>query len=274
MRAHLWLWLPAALGSTGCSDAGAGRVLPCTEQGVLAAVAEGGGPNSFDCARDTTVVTSQEIAVDRGVILDGGGKLTVHGGGAHTVFRIESDDPVELRALTVAGGGGDSGGHGIDVQFGRLQVVASTVTDNAGRGIAVSGGRTIIKACTVSNNRDGGVSNSGGSISIEASTVSYNATDGPGGGLLNLYGPSTVLASIISRNSALSGGGIYHDPPAGFTLTVSASTITDNSAEEGSAIWATGQLELDNNLISGECQVLDPEASCNSAGALSPQPGG
>ncbi|MBW2214789.1 MAG: hypothetical protein JRF48_10240, partial [Deltaproteobacteria bacterium] len=62
----------AGSGGTGgngvaCVD----NVCPCTEAGIRAAIAEGGGPFTFECDGPTTVVTEAEIAIDNDVILDG-----------------------------------------------------------------------------------------------------------------------------------------------------------------------------------------------------------
>ena len=54
-------------GIAACVD----NVCPCTEAGIRAAIAEGGGPFTFDCDGPTTVVTEAEIVIDRDVILNG-----------------------------------------------------------------------------------------------------------------------------------------------------------------------------------------------------------
>ena len=43
-------------------------VFACTEQGILDAIAMGGGPHTFDCTGPTTVVTTDTIVIDNDVI--------------------------------------------------------------------------------------------------------------------------------------------------------------------------------------------------------------
>ena len=50
---------------------------PCDEEGILDAIAFGGGPHFFACNGPTTVVTQAEIVIDNDVILDGEGNLTL-----------------------------------------------------------------------------------------------------------------------------------------------------------------------------------------------------
>ncbi|MGB8222483.1 MAG: hypothetical protein WCF10_07840 [Polyangiales bacterium] len=79
-----------------------GTVCACTEAGIRAAIAEGGGPYTFDCDGPTTVVTEAEIRIDNKVILDGEGRLTMDGNLAHRVLSVRTAE-AELRGITVRG---------------------------------------------------------------------------------------------------------------------------------------------------------------------------
>ena len=76
---------PVANGVSCVGDAGTcqeGRcVMACTETGIRSAVVTGGGPYAFDCDGPTTLTTQGEIVIDKDLILDGGGNLTVDAGG-------------------------------------------------------------------------------------------------------------------------------------------------------------------------------------------------
>ena len=80
-----------ALAVIGCSETSGetatcvDNVCPCSEAGIRAAIAEGGGPYTFDCDGPQTVVTLEEIVIDNDVILDGEGNLTVDGNDDHPV---------------------------------------------------------------------------------------------------------------------------------------------------------------------------------------------
>jgi hypothetical protein len=56
-------------GTGGTEPACQATVCACTEAGIRAAIAEGGGPFTFDCEGPTTVVTEAEIVIDNDVIL-------------------------------------------------------------------------------------------------------------------------------------------------------------------------------------------------------------
>ena len=88
----------------GCSESSSGvacedNLCPCTEGGILAAIAAGGGPFTFDCDGPTTVVTLDQIEIDNDVILDGSGELTVDGDGSHGVFLVQGGVAAELREI-------------------------------------------------------------------------------------------------------------------------------------------------------------------------------
>jgi hypothetical protein len=95
----------ALAGGTLAIQASAG-VFPCTQQGILGAIATGGGPHTFTCAGPMTVPTTAEIVIDNNVILDGEGNLTVDGGETHRVFFVNLGVTAELRGMTVSGGNG------------------------------------------------------------------------------------------------------------------------------------------------------------------------
>jgi hypothetical protein len=105
---------------------------PCTEQGILDAIAAGGGPHTFACAGPTTVVTSAEIVIDNDVILDGEGNLILDGNDDHRVLFVNNSTS-ELRGLTVTHGRTVSGaGGGIYVFGGDVVVERSIIEGNSG----------------------------------------------------------------------------------------------------------------------------------------------
>ena len=97
----------SAGGGGSAGDGGSGGAMeqefPCTEQGILDAIAEGGGPHTFACEGDQRVVTSERIEIDNDVILDGQGKLTVDGDQHHTVFGVGGTTTAELRNFIITG---------------------------------------------------------------------------------------------------------------------------------------------------------------------------
>jgi hypothetical protein len=168
-------------------------VLPCTEQGIRNAIAAGGGPYTFDCDGTTPVVTDAEIVIDNDVILDGEGKLTVHGNGDHRVFLVAS--VTVLQGLEVTGGV-DSG---VWVEpAGTLTLTDSTVSGNAD-GIHNLVGTVTVTNSTVSWNKRGIINSFSATLTITNSTVSGNAEIGVlnGGNEVLGWGTLTLKNSIV-----------------------------------------------------------------------------
>jgi predicted outer membrane repeat protein len=239
----------------GCGDTGGttGQVFPCTEQGIRNAIADGGGPHTFDCHGPTTVVTEAEIVIDNDVVLDGEGNLTVDGSGIERVLSVKGEVVAEIRGFTVTGGAKC----GV-LNSGTLTVAQSRVSANAGAGVCNSqliwydGGTTIIDS-VISGNAGRGIASGSGSVSLQSSTVSENS----GGGISNYVAGVTIRDSTVSRNSAARGGGIYseaHDvifssapamrqkSPYDASVLIVNSTISQNSADEGGAIFSAFEL--------------------------------
>ena len=242
-------------GTGGSGGSGAGDVFPCTEQGIRAAIVQGGGPHTFDCAGPTTVTTQAEIVINNDVILDGAGNLTVDGDEDHRVFSVR-DVTAELRGFTVSGGlvVGD-GGAGID-NAGELMLVNSTLRENVAEeeeacgdfgclpvggdgGGVYSRGHLVLVNTTVSGNIGtvaGGISNSG-TLALKDSTVSGNMGAGIQGGVWVALRNSTVAANV---GSGISAGGI---------VQVMNSTVSGNTA--GGIVGGEGTLIILNSTVSG-----------------------
>ena len=150
-------------GGTGvaCQD----NVCPCTEAGIRTAIAEGGGPFTFDCAGPTTVVTEAEIVIDNDVILDGEGNLTIDGKNDHSVLSVAEGVTTELRGVTVTGGNGGATQPDSIRNDGTLTLTNSTVSDNASGGISNAGTLML-----TNSTHDGGLKNSG-TLTLTNSTV-------------------------------------------------------------------------------------------------------
>ena len=141
-----------------------------------------------------------------------------------------------------------------------LNLVSSTVSNNVvtqafGNGGGISNGGTSdtgianIANSVISNNQagDGGGIGTQGTLSIETSIITGNsATVGEGGGIFvgSLAGQSvTIDASTISNNTAnREGGGIFYtENPSGMVanlLTINDSTIDNNRGTEGGGVYA------------------------------------
>ena len=258
-----WLCTAGAISAVGAGGTlaiqASAAVFPCTEAGILDAIAAGGGPHTFTCAGPMTPPTTAEIVIDNNVVLDGEGNLTVDGGNTHRVFSVNGGVTAELRGMTVSGGNGQGGvfpdfAGGI-LHRGTLPVTNSTVSGNttprSGGGILSDGSLTLANS-TVSGNvaGDGGgiFCASTGTLSVTNSTVSGNTAtriaggNGRGGGIGNL-GTAMLANSTVSGNTA--------------------ETVGDDLNNENST------LTLVNTLVDGECRIL-ASATTSSGNLESP----
>jgi hypothetical protein len=281
-----------ALGLMGCSETAGtggmtGQEFACTEQGIRDAIAEGGGPHTFDCHGPQTVVTLAEIEIDNDVILDGEGNLTVDAQQTHRVFLVATDITAEFRGFTVSGGNakdprarnGDKGG-GI-YNGGTVTLMNSTVSGNVseatGGGIFNEGpAKLTLTNSTVSGNTawgGGGIFNASlAELTLTNSTVSGNvstgANGGGGGGIYN-GGTVTLMNSTVSGNVAAftnPGGGIFNEGPAKLTLT--NSTVSGNVAWGGGGIYNTTLTAGDGTRTAGTVTLMNSTVSGNvSTGA-------
>jgi len=217
-----------ATGGTGGTIACVDNVCACTEAGILAAIAEGGGPFTFDCSGPTTVVTQAEIVIDNDVILDGEGNLTVDGNEDHRVFSVPEGVTAELQGFTIKRGVGppepEEGG-GI-FNAGTLTVTGSTLSDNSGRNI-------------------GGIHNFGtGTLTMVNSTVSGNSSvlSNPGAGIGNEGGTLTATGCTVWGNN---GGGIDNEISSQNSYR---STIAGGSGNEIGALSQRGARGISRHL--------------------------
>lgn len=218
---------------TGGTGGGGDARFPCTEDGIRAAIAEGGGPHRFACDGPTTVTTAAEIVIDKDVVLDGSNNLRVDGDRNHTVFSVSSGVEAELLGLTVSGGEAETFGGGI-VNEGRLTLTQSTV----------SGSRA---------NTGGGLSNStGATLLLKGTTVSGNSADFAGGGIFN-NGILLITNSTISGNAAdFNGGAIANN---GGICSLVHATIARNETNQplGGDLVTGGMVTLENTILEGDC---------------------
>jgi len=182
--------------------------------------------------------------------IDGGGRVSVSGGGKSGVFVVDSGAQAVLTGLTIDKGVALSGA-GID-NSGTLSVSNTTISGNNatspsletnGGGIYNAGTLNLIDV-TVANNNAGNDSQgaNGGGI--------YNA------GTLNL---TDVTVANNKAQSALSqggnGGGIYNNGTLTLTATTVSGNVADNRGADGGGIANFATLTLVDTIVAGNtCQ--------------------
>jgi hypothetical protein len=270
---------------------GRGTAASCTSAAVVRAVARG-GLITFSCGPRPVTITMNKTAKVRNdrravTVVDGGGKVTLSGGGDRRVLYLNTCDPalgitsshcqdqstpqLTLQNLTIARGDSTGlrkeggGGGAVFVRGGRLKVVNSrffrnrcdpTGPDLGGAAIRVLD-QFRDKPVYVVHSTFGGAKGYGGRCS--------------NGAALSSIGVSwVILNSVISHNRAIgrganpassgspgggSGAGIYADGNL-FTITIEGTRMDHNHAREGGgAIFfvsndRSGTLTIDNSLLS------------------------
>lgn len=249
------------------------------------AVAEDGDTINFDPAMlpATIFLTGGELVVNKSLTITGPGddQLTVDGQGSSGVFVVIPPDPdwtldkaVTISGLTIANGRSVQGG-GIYKLRGTLTLRDCTLRGNsagdAGGGVLIANGTLVITRCTLSDNTVGAPDENlyiGGAVAflVEGEKDRINVTT------------LAIENSLLTRNTALSGGAIsilvrgWTGAPAGARVTVTDSTLSDNSASlpggdgngGGIAIIATGSedneeswadLTVENSTLSGNSAI-------------------
>jgi hypothetical protein len=188
-----------------------------------------------------------DLDITDSLTIDGAGETTtiVDANSLDHVFHIAGTGSVsvEMVGLTLRGGNvslGPANGGGILVDSAGQSLTLRNVTLTANR--AGSGG--------------GGIYNTGGALTLDSVTVDGNAAvDGNGGGIDN-YG-STSLANIsnsrIDNNTASNGngGGIDNGSVVGARMTLTDTTISENTARSGGGISNTSDLDIVRSTLSG-----------------------
>ena len=275
---------------------GHGTPASCTSQAVVRAVAAG-GVITFSCGpRPVTIVmraTAKVRNTSARVVLDGGGKVTLSGGGVRRILYMDTCDPAQtwttshcqdqsspvliVQRMTFADGNStgqlfDGGGGGaIFDRGGQLKVVDSHFTGNRCDASGPDLGGAAIRVLSQYQNRPvyvvrstfrGGVCSNGGALSsigvswvIQDSTMTGNRAIG--------RGANPARAGTAGGGS---GGAIYTDGNS-YTVTIDGTVITGNSATEGGgAVFfvsndRTGTLRIEHSRLRG-----NPNAGFHTAG--------
>ena len=209
--------------------------------------------NVFNTQRTITLLSPLTLSETNGpeVISGLGANLvTVSGNNAVEVFQVNSGVTANLSGLTVSDGSASYGGGIYNV--GTLTVTNSTIANNSatysGGGIYSYGTLTVTNS-TIANDSaavGGGIYNFAGTLTVSNSTFDHDSATWDGGGIENGDDTLTVSNSTFDHDSATyNGGGIDNSG----TLTVTNSTIANNSAGWGGGICNLRTLTVINSTI-------------------------
>jgi hypothetical protein len=275
---------------------GTGTAGSCTEATLDEALATGGHV-VFDCGPTpvTITVTSQKtVSVSTG--LDGGGLVTLSGGGTTPLFAINADTSLALAGLVITGG--RTGGNGGAIyNGGTLSVSGSTVVGNgasrandyfgspANGGAIFNVGTVLIDRSTFSGNavssdwciygtsaNGGAIYNGGGTVLVSNSTFSGNSasssyniygTGGNGGAIFNSGGSVWIIGSTLAGNSVGASGNYFGTGGQGGAIFGGA-TLTNTLLARG----ASGANCSGTFVARGH--DLDSDGSCGVGAATDP----
>jgi hypothetical protein len=187
-------------GGAGTCDAGT-CTFPWTEDGIRAAVNQGGGPHTFDCEGSASIAIDGILSIGKDVVLDGEGNLTM----SDAYIFLNSGVVGRLERLTLRNTGVLNRGTlhmtGVGISDASCCLWCDLCIENLGT--------MTLTGCTVSAT-EGAVGNSG-TLTIANSTISHS---GLGNAIVSLGSRATVVlvnSSIVStgepESSAMWVGG-------------------------------------------------------------------
>jgi hypothetical protein len=278
---------------------GDGSPSGCTSAAVVQAVAEG-GIITFDCGPSpvtiTMTATAKVVNTSHQVVLDGGGKVTLSGGGGIRILYMNTCDPaqtyttsdcweqqwpqlvVQNLSLTHAysatqeAKGASYGGGAIFDEGGQLKVVNSVFTGDQCYASGPDLGGGAIRATGMYMQVP---------VYITNDTFTGNSCSN-GAALSGLYANFAVYNSVMTGNKAIgsganpaasgttgggSGGAIYTDGN-GYNLIVDGSSMSGNTAREGG-----GAIFFVVDADGGTLTIDDSTLSDNPSGAFQNAPG-
>jgi hypothetical protein len=272
---------------------GKGSPTDCTESALDAALAKG-GVVTFDCGPSpVTITVTAEKALKQDTVIDGGGKVTLSGGGKTRILHLASAWDQKTPKLTVqhlAFTGGfttdvpntkdtTQGGAAIFRDGGSLAVIdcqftgnhcASTGQDVSGGAITSQGeGDTVITGSSFANNsgsNGGAVGNLGNGLTVVNSAFQGNAAtgnggnpgDGGNGGAIVFDGAKTTMTicgSTFSGNTAKAqGGAIFRVAYSDEPTVIDRCSFDKNAADP--TVGLAGALYLENTEITMTATTL------------------
>lgn len=268
----------------GTQVIGRGTPAGCTSAAVVRAVRRG-GVIRFDCGPDPVTIVMQQTAevlnTSERVVLDGGGLVTLSGGGERRILRQDTCDEtliwitdhcndqatprLVIKRLTLRDGFvsspdlEDGSGGAISVRGGRLRIVNSHFVDNRCTPTGPDVGGAAVRVTDQYADRP---------VVIRSSTFSGGGCSN--GGALSSIGVSwNIFDSVFTGNRAIgrganpakdgtpgggSGGAIYADGNTFHVRLTDTKVVRNRANEGGGAIFfvsndRTGTLSVDSSVL-------------------------
>lgn len=181
--------------------------------------------------------------------------------GLNGIIHLTSPLPEITKSVSINGPGANKikitapVGGAFDVVAGVVNVSGLTIEGRGGDASAIVRNQAAllsIEECVItsksSSNQTGLINEVAGTTLLTSSSVVNNSGLGNGGGILN-QGTLTILNSTLANNSATQGGALYNELTA--TTIITNSTVADNSADTtGGGIYNdNGSVSLGNTIV-------------------------
>jgi hypothetical protein len=275
----------------------------CSEADLVAALASG-GIVTFDCGPSATIPITSPKVITQTTVVDGGGTVTLDGGGSTRIFLVESEVDLTVQHLTLAnarvdgprgeGPGPDNSGAAVFRHSGStLHVIDSTFLNNhatdagadiGGGAIYSYGGHTVIVGSTFDGNSasgGGAIGNLRSNLAIYNSSFANNRAHDTNGGAIALDGLNpdvgkvfTVCGVVATNNRArIEGGAIYRYGYPDESSVIDSTHLDGNFAEDGGAAAHAGGLYHHTDTpgampLTLTNSTISNNVSANSAGAM------
>ena len=272
---------------------GRGTPASCTSDAVVAAVAAG-GVVTFDCGPAPVTITltrtAKVVNSHPDLVLDGGGKVTLSGGGARRILYQNTCDQAQtwttahcddqetprlvVQNLTLSDGDSTAereGGGALFVRGGQVRIVDSRFVGNRCQAAGPDVGGAAVRVLDQYRHRP---------VYVVGSTFTGGVCAN-GGGISSIGVSWVVLDSVFDHNRAIghganparsgtagggSGGAVYLDGNA-ISLTLIRTRVQDNQAEEGGgAIFFVSNDRTGTLMLTGSTLARNPNGGFQTAG--------
>lgn len=257
---------------------GTGTVASCTEAAFNAALAtvqaSSSGTITFNCGGAATITFTSGKIITKAVTINGGGNITLHGGNVVRHFYVDTPAALTLQNITLGNGYDNTYGGGSILSLGALTLTNSTIRDSNvsstySGGAIMSLGPVTMSSSLIENNTGGSVGGlylfgENADATVTNSTFrnnrTTNSTYGYGGAITVWDGADmTVQGSTLSENEARYGGAIYSETAASTVDIKQNSTISQNLAavKGGGFYLVAGALYLTDVAVTGNSSSGD-----------------
>jgi len=214
---------------------------------------------TFSVAGTVTVGSQFDLLASGGpLVIDGGEKIAVSGGGTTRIFFVNGAIDLRLEGLTVANG--------------------RTPQNTTGAGLYNGGGNLTIRQCAFVRNGvnafyyqyGGAIYSEGGSLTILDSRFEGNTATGYSAGVavhesVTIIQRSTFLNNHITVNGG--SGAVFLSTAPSFTIQDSL-FISNTATDGGGAIYSNGPMTLINNTFLGNGTEGDCNGQASCGGAI------